>query len=219
MVDEPPCRFCGGPAEQAPVCRACRADLPWNRCACPCCALPTPTGEACPDCLAAPPPVSRTVAPFVFAPPIAQLIHRLKYNRELADVRWLAAALAEHRQRLDAPLPEQLLPVPLHRRRLWQRGYNQAQVLATALGRRLHVPVRGGWLKRLRATPQQVGQSAEERRRSVKGAFAVSGAVEGRHVALVDDVMTTGATLYELARALRAAGAAEVECWVLARTP
>jgi ComF family protein len=110
-----------------------------------------------------------------------------------------------------------LIAVPLHQRRLRERGYNQALELARAMKQILDLPIGSGIAVRVRATPDQIGQSAAQRRSNLKGAFEIRGSLEGRHVALIDDVMTTGATLAELASACRAAGAARVEAWAIAR--
>lgn len=160
-----------------------------------------------------------SLAPFVYAPPVDQLIQQLKFKRLLADARWLCDALADRRRDHPAPLPDLILPVPLHRWRLWWRGYNQAAVIARHVGRRLKVPVQLHNIGHSGARVHQVGLDARARRRAVRGAFDVRLDLRDRHVALVDDVMTTGATVHELAQAVRAAGARHIEVWVLARTP
>jgi ComF family protein len=127
--------------------------------------------------------------------------------------------MAERLARRAQPLPELLIPVPLHRRRLMRRGYNQALELARVLKRTLALPVEAGAATRLHATPDQIGQTAAQRRRNLRNAFAVDTKVAGKHIALLDDVMTTGATLAALARAARKSGAAKIEVWALARAP
>jgi|TARA_R110001599_G_scaffold137710_11_gene316553 ComF family protein len=219
LVDNWHCRFCGDPARGLPVCAGCRDDLPWNDTACPRCALPGASHSPCAECLSKPPPIDLSVAPFVYAPPIDQLIQRFKFQRVLGDARWLSDALAERRRDLPVPLPDLILPVPLYRWRLWWRGFNQAAVIARHVGQRLRVPVHTRGIGHSGARVHQVGLDARARRRAVRGAFDVRLDLRDRHVALVDDVMTTGATLHELAQAVRAAGASRVEAWVLARTP
>jgi ComF family protein len=127
--------------------------------------------------------------------------------------------MAEALRERGEPLPELLIPVPLHRGRLFRRGYNQAQELARHLGRELGIAVEPRAARRLRATPDQIGLGAAARRRNLKNAFSVGPPVAGRRLALLDDVMTTGATLEELARACKAAGATRVEAWAIARQP
>lgn len=117
-----------------------------------------------------------------------------------------------------ATRPELLIPVPLHPQRYAERGFNQALELARPIARRLDVPMDWSNCVRMRATPHQTGQDARARRANLKGAFAVSGTLQARHVAIVDDVVTTGATVSELARVLRRAGVERVEVWSAART-
>ena len=216
----PACRLCGDSIGAALICAPCAAGLPWNTRACPGCAAPVALdGLPCPACQQRPRAFDAAIAGFVLAPPVQQGIHALKYRARFAEAALLGSAFAERLKRRGAVLPDLLVPVPLHWRRQWQRGYNQSLELARVIGESLDVPVDATAAKRVRATPDQIGQSAVERRRNLKGAFAVSSLVAGRHVALVDDVMTTGATLEELARACKAAGAARVEAWALARQP
>ena len=212
------CRFCGVAGAQ-PVCADCRRELPWNRPACSGCALPTPLPLPCPACQKKPRAFDAAFAAFRYAVPAAQAVLGLKYAARFVEARWLAEAMAAALRERDAPLPELLVPVPLHRARLFRRGHNQALEVARRLGRELGIAVDARAARRLRATPDQIGLSAAQRRRNLKGAFAVEARIAGRHVALLDDVMTTGATLEELARACRAAGAARVEAWAVARQP
>lgn len=215
------CRFCGatGAAGAARVCADCRRELPWNRPACPGCAIPTPLPLPCPACQKKPRAFDAAFAAFRYAVPAAQAVQGLKYAARFDEARWLAEAMAAALRERDAPLPELLVPVPLHRRRLFRRGHNQALELARRLSAELGIAVDARAARRLRATPDQIGLTAAQRRRNLKGAFAVGTKVAGRHVALLDDVMTTGATLEELARACKAAGAARVEAWAVTRQP
>lgn len=213
------CALCLQPAD-APVCGACRAELPWNRIACPLCALPQQTAPAhlCADCAEKTPPFDAGWSAFRYARPIDKAVLHLKYHAGFRSARWLGQEMAQMLALRQEPLPELLLPVPLHPRRLRRRGYNQALELARSIGRQLELEVDARGARRLRATTDQIGQSAAQRRRNVKNAFAVDAArVRGRHLALIDDVMTTGSTLAELARACRAAGASRIEVWTAAR--
>jgi ComF family protein len=213
------CSLCRA-ASPTPLCPACRAGLPWNRVACPRCALPQEVGAGhlCADCAQSPPPFDVGWSAFRYAAPIDQAVQRFKYHADFRKGRWLGAEMARVLAQRPEPLPELILPVPLHEGRLRRRGYNQALELARSLGRELSIPVAPRLARRLRPTADQIGKSAVERRRNIKGAFAVDGAgVVGKHLALVDDVMTTGSTLAELARACRKAGAARIEVWTAAR--
>ena len=219
LLVPPRCHFCHGPALRDLVCAGCREALPWNRSACPVCALPQAPGHAtvCPRCATKAPDFDRAWSAFRHEVPIAQAIYGLKYHAQFHQARLLGAAMADALAARGEPLPTLLIPVPLHRSRLRQRGYNQALELARVLGRRLNIEVDRHGAQRVRATEDQIGQRAVERRRSVKGAFAIAGTLAGRHVAIIDDVMTTGSTVDELARACRKAGAASIEVWTAAR--
>jgi ComF family protein len=195
--------FCGG----------CRADLPWlSSSRCPSCALPVTDSKICGECLRAPPAFDRTIAAFAYSFPTDSLIHALKYERRLE----VAAALGKELGIAIAasPRPDVVISVPLARSRLVERGFNQA----TEIAKSARLPVRSDACARVRETPPQVLLPWKERSRNIRGAFACKIDLEGQHVALVDDVMTTGATLNELARTVKRAGASEVSCWVVART-
>lgn len=211
------CRFCGAPVQGLPLCADCRADLPWNRRACPRCALPQAHEAPCARCAAHPPPFDAAWAPFRLETPVRQQIHALKYAAAFLHAGLLGRLFVEALRERDAPLPELVLPVPLHPARLWRRGYNQSLELARALHREAGLHVEPRWVRRTRRTADQIGMDAAARRRNVRGAFTVDPRVAGRRVALLDDVMTTGATLAELARACRRAGAAEIQAWAVAR--
>jgi len=164
--------------------------------------------------------VAFVVAPFVYAAPLEGYLHALKFRRARHLGRalgaLLAAAVGEAAEdaRVDA-----LVPVPLAPRRLRERGYNQAFEIARAVGAALDVPVRVRGVARRADDPPQIGRDAAERHAGVLGAFAVARSFAGLHVAIVDDVITTGATVNALARTLEAAGAARVDAWAVARTP
>lgn len=215
----PACTLCGGRTAGALLCAACTADLPWNTSACPGCALPQAQGVLCPACLHRPRAFDAACAAFTLAAPVQQGIHGLKYQAQFLQANLLAQAFAQHLQQQSHTSPQLIVPVPLHWRRQWWRGYNQSIELAKMIGKALGIAVDAKAAKRLRATPDQIGQSAAQRRRNLKGAFVVSERVAGLDIALLDDVMTTGATLEELAQACKAAGAARVDAWAIARQP
>ena len=213
------CLLCGAAgADGLDLCRACAAELPRNNHCCARCALPLPGSAAlCGACQRKPPPWEAAWAPFRYGWPLDRLEARYKFGRELAAGRTLVALW----KALPAPArPALILPVPLHRARLRERGYNQALELARPLGRALAIPVRHDLLLRPRATAAQTELDAAARRRNVRGAFAVrTDAALPPHVAVLDDVMTTGATLAECARVLKRAGVRRVDVWALARAP
>ena len=215
------CLLCAGPAEPGTVCGGCRADLPWNRIACPVCALPlnTPLAQTCGACAIEPPHFDSALSAFRYQVPIAQAIAGLKYHAQFQQSRWLGRELALLAAARTTPLPQLLIPVPLHPVRLRRRGYNQALELARGITRVLAIDIDWRLAARIRETADQIGKRAVERRREVRGAFAVDARIAGRHVALIDDVMTTGSTVNELARACRDAGASRIEVWTTARVP
>ena len=215
----PHCAYCEAATMGSLICDACACELPWNAPACPSCALPSTTGSPCSACLQRAPPFDSAYAAFRLEAPIQQSVHGLKYSARFLDADLLAATMAEALAARGEPLPTLLIPVPLHQRKLFKRGYNQSLELAHALGKRLRIPVDATAARQLHATPDQIGLSAAKRRRNLKGAFQVDALVAGLHIALLDDVMTTGATLSELARAAKAAGAMRVEAWAVARVP
>ena len=213
----PRCLVCGEPGLPGrDLCGPCHATLPRPRHACPHCALPMPEAATCPACTAQPPPLDAAHAAFDYAFPLDRLLPRLKFHRDFAAGRVLAQCMAERFAGL--PRPQALLPVPLHRGRLRQRGFDQALELARPLARALDLPLHAGLLHRCRATHAQSRLDADARARNLRGAFRVdAGTALPAHVALVDDVMTTGATLHAAAKALRAAGVARIDAWVCAR--
>jgi ComF family protein len=206
------CFLCRGAAADL-LCAACVAELPLLAPPlCPRCALPSPGGAPCGRCLAQPPHYDATAAALAYAFPADALVHSLKFRGELALAPLLSRLL---RQRLPAEEVDLCIPVPLSRQRLAARGYNQAAEIARHLGRgRLLVSA----CERSRDTTAQLDLPFDARRRNVRGCFVLKEDVRGAAVAVVDDVMTTGATLDEMARTLKAAGAARVVNWVVART-
>jgi ComF family protein len=214
------CLLCGAPGENGvDLCAACAAELPRNHSCCARCALPLPVPAAlCGECQRRAPPWQAAWAPFRYGWPLDRLESRFKFGRDLAAGR--ALAMLWQRATMPLPKPDLLLPVPLHRARLRQRGYNQALELAKLLARQLAVPLRHDALVRSRGTAAQTELDAVARRRNVHDAFMVrAGIALPAYVAIVDDVMTTGATLAECARVLKRAGVQRVDVWALARAP
>lgn len=212
------CVLCGDTGEgERDLCRCCAAALPRNARPCMQCGVSLATGEAaiCGKCLRKPPAFDRVLSPLRYAPPVDNLIKLLKFQRRLAAARLLGQLLADHVEAAgsDADL---LVPVPLHPQRLRERGFNQARELARPLSQRLGIAVGEAVSWRQRNTASQSALPASARASNVRGAFRVKGPLPPR-VAIVDDVMTTGHTVDALARALKRAGARQVEVWVAAR--
>lgn len=222
------CCLCRLPADSGwPLCRPCLADLQANDACCTRCAIPLPPaadGELpryCGTCQGAPPPFQRVVAPWLYSEELAYLIHRWKYGGERRLTALLAGLWLE---RVPAPGGVDLLvPVPLHWRRLWHRGFNQSELLCQQLRRAspalAGIPVGQRLVRRQRATDPQSGLPAAQRAGNLRRAFTVEKPCANLRIAIVDDVLTTGATAAALARALGEAGAGHVEVWCLARTP
>lgn len=220
------CLLCGlDGSRERDLCAGCLGDLQRNRVRCPRCALPLHAPAAlCGECLREAPPFAAAYAPYVYGHPLDLLVGKLKFGHSLAAGRVLADLWRDAVEEDTPALPDLFVPVPLHAGRLRERGYNQALELARPLARALRVALAPHLLLRTRATPAQSNLDAAVRRRNLRGAFAVeAGArasdISRQRIALVDDVMTTGATLRECARVLLRAGAAQVDVWALARAP
>ena len=210
-----PCLLCGAASDDGTWCAACDTALPYlNTPHCPQCALPTLDGATCGRCLKRAPLFSRTVAAFAYEFTLDKLVQALKFGEQLMLANSLADRLA---QRIESR-PDCIVPMPLHPARLRKRGFNQSLELARRVASRLDVLLLKDACKRVRDTPPQSSLDWKQRGRNMRRAFACKEDFSGKHVAVVDDVMTSGASLNELALALRRAGAREVSAWVIART-
>ncbi len=202
------------------LCHACRLDLPVIEVACERCAIPLPAtrhhGNLCGQCQTEPPAFAHCLAPFAYHAPLDHLLKDLKFKRRLALARTLGGLMAPWLADRTNGLPGRIVPVPLHPARLRERGFNQSLALAHPIARYLKLPLDIDSCRRLRDTPPQAELSARQRHGNLEGAFGVRRRLAGR-IAIVDDVMTTGCTVQALARALRDAGAAQVDVWVCAR--
>lgn len=220
----PRCLLCGAPGqEDRDLCADCAADLPHNRHPCVICALPlpeaAPAGSRCGACSQHARAFDHCYAALIYDELTGSLISGLKFHRKLNHARLLSQLLSDYLEQTQAELPDLILPVPLHRQRLRERGYNQALELARPIGRHFGLPVDSRLCRRIRATPAQTGLDRKTRKKNLRQAFQLTGEVKGQTIALLDDVMTTGTTVAELAKVLKRAGASRVDVWAVARTP
>jgi ComF family protein len=204
------CLLCGTASGSALLCDACAAGLPALPTPhCPVCALPSPGGHVCGACLKSAPAFDATFAIWRYAFPVDRLVQALKFEHRLALAGFFGAAMRARAR----PQGDVLIPVPLSPNRLKERGFNQAVEIARTLG----IPLDVSACRRTAETLPQTSLPWKERRRNIRNAFECGVDLSGKSVVVVDDVMTTGATLDELARTLKRHGAAKVTNWVVAR--
>jgi len=217
------CTLCLSPIEKKYLlCDRCELDLPSNINACLLCAIPLPKTSnpalTCGKCQKNPPHYTSSFIPKLYASPIKELISQLKFHGNLPYAPLLAQIFINAIQHRQNNLPECIIPVPLHRQRLQERGFNQALELARIVSKQLKIPLNYALCQRNIATPFQSGLSAKQRKQNLKNAFSISGAHNYKHVAIFDDVVTTGTTVNELAKQLKQSGVEIVEVWAIART-
>jgi ComF family protein len=224
------CLLCASPSGNNLLCIGCHMDLPYtaHRQLCQQCGLQLESlSLVCGHCLTHPPAFARCIIPFAYEYPLDALIHRFKYRRHLTSGKLLSQLLAEylkHHAQADADwhTPDLLIPAPMHWLRRWQRGFNQAEVLAQHLAHQLHIPLATQIVQRTHKTPAQKELTRTERQQNLRKAFMISAKncthIQGKRIALIDDVVTTTATVRELSQLLINAGAKDVQVWALART-
>lgn len=219
------CWLCRQPLRlmQQGICSYCLRTLPAKPCCCPVCGLPSGDPyQPCGRCLQKAPPWQALVFVSDYRPPISTLVKNFKFQQtpalaptlaRLILLHWLQAHREQHLNR-----PEVILAVPLQDKRCWRRGYNQSELLALPLARWLGCEYRPGALRRIRATAPQQQLIARLRRRNLRGAFRCDESLAGKHVALLDDVVTTGSTMAEIATLLQKQGIASLQIWCVCRT-
>lgn len=201
------------------ICMPCLSDLSWHTSPqCPQCGLIS-DGSVCGSCLKAPPSFDATHALFSYDYPVDKLLQHYKYKETLHLANTFASLLANKIQPSTHSLKiDRIIPMPMHVTRLKQRGFNQALEVARLMSNNMQIKLDYQSCQRIKYTPPQASLSLKERIKSIRGVFNCAQSLQGLNIALVDDVMTTGASLNELAKTLKQAGAAHVECWVIART-
>ena len=210
------CLLCKG------ISAKCLEDLPWNRICCYRCGLPISKDNhtsLCGACITNPPIVEHTTALFLYQAPITQFITQLKFNRRLLYANILGNLFFQtiRDTRTTASLPECIIPVPLHPKRLRERGFNQAVEIAKPIGKKLKLPVLLESCIREKYTEPQMNLPAKKRKQNIKNAFSIKTAISAKHIAIVDDVVTTGSTAAEIGKLLKKQGVEKIEVWCCAR--
>ncbi len=215
------CCLCRQPSAGMDLCIDCLNDLPWTGLACSRCAEALISDAVCGRCLADPPPQAAALAALRYEFPVRPLIAALKYRQQPSVARVLGELLAirirEAVHAENTAWPDCIIPVPLHPWRRYRRGFNQAELIAGYVAKDTGVPLESRCLKRVVNTPSQTALRKSARTKNIRNSFFADPALAGRHIALVDDVITTGATVGECARVLLRAGASRVQVWAVAR--
>lgn len=212
------------------LCSECHYDLPhvYGRHICRQCGLGSDSlSDYCGHCLSHPPAFERSFIPFAYQYPLDGLIHKFKYRRHLTSGKLLSQLLADYLQHYaqdheDWIAPELIIPVPMHWLKRWQRGFNQAEFLGARVAKALDLPIAKGIIQRIHKMPAQKELTRSERQKNLRKAFRIAdknrAQIQGKRIALIDDVVTTTATVRELSKLLIGAGAKKVQVWALART-
>jgi len=200
-------------------CESLQTIMPASHCSV--CAIPLETTEnssLCGECLLTRPHYRQAFIPYIYEHGIRTMISQLKFNARFVNTDLLAGMFltAASQQQLEAA--EALIPMPLHRRRQSQRGYNQSLLLANAIGKKWDLPVASQYCRRIKHIPPQSGLTRKQRVKNIKGIFEIIREVPYRHIAIIDDVMTTGSSVNELAKMFKQAGVKRVDVWCIART-
>lgn len=206
------------------LCTSCEGDLAKNHEHCIICAIPFTSSQPnkksliCGTCQKNPPNYTTSTIPHLYAPPLKQLITQLKFSSNLTYTPLLAQNFINTIQHRQNSLPECIIPVPLHIQRLHERGFNQALEIAQIISKKLGVPCDNSLCQRNKATPFQSGLSAKQRKQNLRNAFSIKKPHNYKHIAIFDDVVTTGTTVNELAKLLKQSGVEIIEVWAIART-
>lgn len=211
-----PCRLCGTLCKFHGLCAACINDLPLLGAACPRCAMPTTESQLCGQCITTPPDQDLSFSLFRYQGQVKRLMADFKYHDKLFLSQLFSHLMTQHLKQRN--LPQCLIPIPLHFKRLRQRGYNQSFELAKALSKQLSIPASNRFLKRILNTAPQASLPFTQRKKNIQNAFAVLPPASLSHIALIDDVLTTGHTASTAAKLLRQNGVKTIEVWTIART-
>ena len=216
------CLLCNNASdEDRDLCGACASELPWLQQACDRCGISLPENQTCGDCLTHTPPYNRTLALWSYEQPIDHFITQFKFQHRLVFSRLLASMLIQKIQKEYevSDLPEYIIPVPLHPDRLKERGFNQALEIAKPIAAQLKLKIDTTHCVRSKATAaQSTLLTTDDRRKNIKNAFTVNPLFQTKHVAIIDDVVTTGHTVRELSKSLKQIGIQKIDIWCCART-
>ena len=218
----PRCVLCGSPGfNDMDICANCHDNLPWIETACSQCALPLATGSGdqlkCGQCQQKPPAFDHSVSLFSYQNDAVKLVQQLKFNEKLVNSRLLGSMLATAINNNVAAVPDSILPVPLHSKRMRQRGFNQSIELARVVNKACNIPMNVRSVIRARDTRSQTALDKKQRRKNMRGAFQITRAINAQHIAILDDVVTTTSTVNELALLLKRSGVKRVDVWSIAR--
>lgn len=209
-----PCFLCGAITADA-ICVECVNDLPYIKTACMRCGVNLPISDICGNCASQPPLFHQAKILFSYTYPVDILIQNAKFNKNFAVLKMLGDLMGKHFK--QEKLPHVLIPIPLHPKRLQERGYNQAREIAKRISYHTKIAWNDSVCQRIKNTPQQAQLSARKRRRNLKDAFTVTQLPpQWQHIVLIDDVMTTGSTANELSKMLFNAGAQKIDVWCCA---
>ncbi len=215
------CRLCDtiNQHQDSAICTTCINELPYINQACSRCALPmsNTNSPVCGHCLSLPPSYDVLLSPFEYRFPIDTFITELKFNQKLYNRQILGKLFSEFITARKTPLPECIIPVPLHPKRLQQRGYNQSLEIARIVSKNLDIPIERHWCERVKNTEPQSGLNAENRQHNIKNAFNIKKQQQYTHVAIFDDVVTTGHTIEALSKLLRHENVNIIQVWSIAR--
>ncbi len=220
------CVLCGDSVTDAiSLCKPCKNDLPLLENACQQCGLPlndaAVDNSTCGQCIQQPPDIDYTLCLYHYQMPVDFLITELKYNQQLSHAKILGQCLlARLKKENIKEIPDFILPVPLHKQRLVKRGFNQSLEIARPIAKYFDIPIDLKTIRRNRQTLAQANLNITERKKNIRGCFELKlkdGALTGKHIVIIDDVVTTGSTINELAKLLKKAGAEKVGVWSIAR--
>jgi ComF family protein len=204
-------------AETPSLCSACLNDMPCIEKSCLICGMPLSISDTCGSCMVLPAVLNTTICAYRYAYPLDLLIKRYKYKQKLDLILPLVTVLSEKILANSEPLPEVIVPVPLHFNRLFKRGFNQSLEISKTLSRIINVPVDNNLIVRVRNTTPQFKLSSKQRKKNLRGAFRLMPGRTYQSVAIVDDIITSGATGDEIAQLFRHAGVRRIQLWALAR--